>query len=103
MDLSGSGNDLWNELVRFLAPDVIIASIRRSLVDQIRQEFSSTVKPSPVNSISKRKDGTPINHAYNVLKWKVALDGNSALLVYGEAAQRPFGSLSLSHRHEIGR
>jgi len=103
MALSKSGNNLWNELVRYLAPDVMIASIRRSLVDQILRQFPPNVEPSVVYSISKRKDGSSRSDSYNVLKWKVALDGNPALLVYAKAAQRPFGSVSLSDRREIGR
>ncbi len=103
MDLSRSGSDLWNELVRFLAPDVIIASIRKGLVDQIRRQFSSLAKPSLVTSISKRNDGSSRSHTYDVLRWDVTIDGRRGLLVYGKAAQRPFGSVSLSDRHEIGR
>ncbi len=102
MTLSKSGSDLWNELVRFLVPDAIIASIRRSLIDQILRRFPPVTKCSLVMSINRRKNGGS-RKAYDVLKWNTALDGNPTVLVYAKAAQRPFGSVSVSDRREIGR
>lgn len=93
--LIGSGRDIWHTLVKWLSPDLIIASVAREHIREIR--FRALGPSSVVHSIARR---TP----YTVEITKLELgDGKITNLVFGQAAQKPFGTVSNIDKPKIGK
>ena len=92
--LEATGIELWHRLVERLAPDVILISVARQHLEKIRfprlDEWQTlhTVErtnPFPVQAI--RLEVTP---------------GKTTLLVFGRAANHPFGTVSAKDKRLIG-
>ena len=87
------GTPLWHSLVEWLSPDLIIASVARS----------------HLRSISfPQKDGWKVVHTvertnpYYVELTKLRIDNKTAGLVFGKAANTPFGTVSNIDKRRIG-
>lgn len=89
-----SGTSLWHSLVEWLLPDLIIVSVARSHLERIRFHVQAGWKI--VHTIAR-------NNPYDVelTKLKIA-DGRIANLVFGKAAQKPFGTDSNTDKRRIG-
>ena len=88
------GPCLWHRLVERLSPDVIIASLRRSHLARI--SFSLLEGWSVAYTVERK---TP----YIVETTKLRLQsGKVTSLVFGRAAQTPFGNVSYADRRKIG-
>jgi hypothetical protein len=89
-----SGPALWHELVRFLRPDLLLASIGRNYLDLIRFQ-----RVGPWRELCRIERGNP----YLVRGRQLTLgDQNKAWLVTGRAAQTPFGTVSRPDKRLIG-
>ena len=89
-----AGRALWHDLVRVLAPDVIILSIARHHLDEI--EFEPVDNWRTCYTLQRRNQ-----YAVTVRTVEV-LPGQRALLVFGRAAHTPFGTVSKEIRRSIG-
>ncbi|HEY0736606.1 MAG TPA: hypothetical protein VGD69_16940 [Herpetosiphonaceae bacterium] len=99
--LMRQGVPLWHRLVEYLAPDVMLISIARHLLKQIRFEI---VTPwQPIYTIEQRKDGSVKRHAYTVEAATIRLgSGKLTRIVFGRAAHKPFGLISNADKVAIG-
>lgn len=88
------GVRLWHSLVEFLSPDLIIASVARLHLERIS---------------FPRQDGWKVVHTvqrinpYNVELTRIrTVAGKSVWLVFGKAANTPFGTVSKIDKRQIG-
>jgi hypothetical protein len=90
-----SGTRLWHSLVEWLSPDLIIASVARSHLRRI--------------SFHQRDGWRVIYTVDRTNPYKVELtelnmpDGRISRLVFGKAANTPFGTVSKADKGRIGR
>jgi hypothetical protein len=92
--LMKSGTPLWHALIDWLSPDLIIASVARSHLDRI--SFVRETGWLTVYTIDRK-------NPYDVELTALRLpDGKTAGLVFGKAAQLPFGTLSNEDKRKIG-
>ena len=93
--LEDEGVPLWHQLVQVLDPDVILVSVARANVDQgIR-----------LHRLREWRDIYTVErmNPYRVEAAEVELTpGRSTLLVFGRAAQKPFGPVSNLEKRRIG-
>ena len=92
--LMGPGIKLWHRLVERLSPDLIVASIARSHLDQIA--FPRLSDWTVVHTVERM-------NPYQVEFRRLGLpNGKSTVLVFGRAANTPFGTVSKRDKHRIG-
>lgn len=89
------GIPLWHKLIEQLSPDVIIFSIARRYLDRVTILDQSKWK---VIHTVIRSD--PEKRPYVV---QAQVEEKSRLIVFGQAAQQPFATLTKQARREIGR
>lgn len=95
-ELSAAGTRLWHDLLRELKPDVILASVARTWMDHIEFEAVEPWRELHVVTLNRKKP-------YVVTGRRVQLTpDHSSLLVWGQAAQTPFGSLSYADKRQVG-
>jgi len=94
-----SGNELWNQLIEELQPDIMLISVPRNLFSE---HFSDGGKE--LLSFSSKEDGTPRKVKYQVFEHNRRLkSGKIVRVIYGQAAQMPFGTISSAQKQEIGK
>lgn len=93
--LRASGVELWHDLVRLLAPDVILASVARKYLDEVAFETQGSWT---VIATVERKSPYPVE----ARKLRVVAERQTTL-VYGRAAQKPFGTISRPDKRNIGK
>jgi len=92
--LQGEGVKLWHDLIRFLRPDCVIISVARKNLKLI--EFAM---PEPFKAVFTIERKNP----YEVEAAHVVVDHDCRpLVVFGRAAQMPFGTISSEAMREIG-
>jgi hypothetical protein len=88
------GVRLWHSLVEFLSPDLIIASVARSHLDRI--------------SFPRQSDWRVFHTVHRANPYRVELTrirterGKNVCLVFGKAANTPFGTVSNIDKRQIG-
>ncbi len=93
--LETGGAPLWLRLIRQLVPDVILVSVARHHLATL--DFLP-VRPWETIHIVERA------HPYRVEAQEVeVVPGHHALIVFGRASRKPFGSVSTEAKREIGR
>lgn len=92
--LATAGVELWHRLMERLAPDVILISVARQHLDKIR--FPELGMWESIHSIERRNPFT-----VRAVKLKV-VPHKSTLLVFGRAANLPFGTVSADDKRRIG-
>ncbi len=98
--LSYDGNKIWHSLVDFLAPDFILISVARRHLNKIR--FKRT-KWRELICITQDKYGNLRKNPYEVSTSKYSIYGKKGILVFGKAANTPFGLISNVQKREIGK
>jgi hypothetical protein len=93
--LMSDGVVLWHELVRELRPDVILVSIARAHLAKIEFEASESFE------ISRLEEEGRARPYVTEGRW-LDLDGHRSLMVFGQAAHRPFGLVSNMAKLGIG-
>jgi hypothetical protein len=88
------GAPLWHSLVEWLSPDLIIASVARSHLNRI-----SFPRQNGWKVIYKVERVNP--YSVELTKLKVA-ESRIASLVFGKAANTPFGTVSNADKRKIG-
>jgi hypothetical protein len=92
--LRGSGVRLWHNLAGFLAPDVIVVSVRRSYLEEI--SFAPAGPPRVIFTIDRKAP-------YTVeVRDMVVSSERRTTLVFGRAAQKPFGTVDATDKRRIG-
>jgi len=93
-DLAQPGNHLWHSLVEWLSPDLIIASVARWHLGTI--SFPRLDDWKIVYTVDR-------TNPYNVELTRLKISGDkSACLVFGRAANTPFGTVSNPDKLKIG-
>ena len=90
--LESFGGPLWRELIQALRPHVIIASIAEHRLQTMGQ-----LGPASVLHVVER--GNP----YQAIVREVITGSHTALLLFGRAANTPFGTVSDVDKRVIGR
>ena len=93
-ELQNEGVGLWHDLVRYLRPDLVLISVARKYLRLI--EFAMS---EPFRTIFTVKRKNP----YDVEAARFAVDhACRPLVVFGKAAQLPFGTISAETKRGIG-
>ena len=88
------GTSLWHRLVERLSPDVIVASIARCHLDRIM--FSRLSEWGVVHTVQR-------TNPYSVELTRLRIsESKSTSLVFGKAANTPFGTVSDADKRRIG-
>ncbi len=93
------GNGLWKQLIDELQPDILLISVPQQL-------FSSNFHAVGKDLIAfdSRSDGSKRNERYRVVEQIWTLDsGKTVKVVFGQAAQTPFGTISSAQKIEVGK
>lgn len=98
--LLADGCPLWHELVELLQPDVVVVSVARRHLARIRFEPLSPWER--IHSFGYTADGEPRSRSYDTDGCWHVVGGEPSLVVFCPASQTPLGSISMSHRHELG-
>ncbi len=92
--LIGPGQRIWHELVEFLQPDVILLSVARQHLKAIR--FQRLNMPLPLFTVQQKRP-----YVVCLIPLRLA-SGKEAHLVFGRAAQTPFGLISIDNKRALG-
>jgi hypothetical protein len=93
ISLLPSGTHLWHSLVEWLSPDLIIASVARSHLRRI--SFPQQDDWKVVHTVER-------TNRYDVELTRLKIEGKTAALVFGKAANTPFGTVSNIDKRMIG-
>lgn len=92
------GIALWKQLIEELEPDILLVSIPKNLFHEI---FSSSGKELVV--FENKKDGKERKKPYQVFLYEYQLRSKKVKVVFGQAANKPFDTISESQKFEIGK
>lgn len=94
-ELESDGLGLWHRLVEYLEPDVVVVSVAKKHLKKIR--FACEEDWTVLLVISR-------TNPYTVVSSKIRI-GNAkiARMIFGPAAQTPFGKVSSEDKRRIGR
>ncbi len=99
--LRTDGIGLCRALVRHLKPHVLILSVAWEHTRKIR--FEPVTDWQTIHEIYRKKDGSPRKTPYQVRAHHVRLtDDACTYVVFGQAANTPFGTASTADKHRIG-
>ncbi len=99
--LQANGVAMWHNLVGQLLPDVIVISVARQHLSRIR--FHRIGPISRLLTIIETTSGKDRKKPYHVEVQRAELtEVKTALLVFGEAANTPFGTVSNADKVRIG-
>lgn len=93
------GERYWHRLVETLKPDIVLVSVARKYLNMIR--FRKT-RWKVFTSIFTKKDGSPRSKPYDIEIAECEVGDNKGFLVFGQAAQLPFGTLSTGYKGVVG-
>jgi len=92
--LQAEGVELWHELIERLQPDVLLVSIRREYLRLIR--FPVIRQLGHIITVER-------DNPYTIEAWRTRLgSGNEPLVVFGQAAQKPFGLIGGVDQRRVG-
>jgi ADP-ribosyl-[dinitrogen reductase] hydrolase len=92
--LRAEGVQIWHSLVEILAPDIIVVSVAKAHLSQIRFPFLN---------LDELKFTIDRKRPYVVLgRFLTIISSKPSLLVFGRAAMTPFGGVSNVKKMEIG-
>jgi len=97
--LGHDGIRIWHKLVEILTPDVILISVAQRHLEKIR--FKRTMWQESIH-FTQDKNGEPRNNPYIVSTSTYTLNGKKGMLVFGKAANIPFGLISNVQKRELG-
>jgi len=93
--LESEGKKLWYRLVAYLAPDIIIVSVATKHLQKITQQPLAAW--DTIYTIDR-------NNPYSVRLIETTLaEGKKTYIVFGTAAQKPFGKVSDVDKETIGK
>ena len=97
-ELYKDGVKIWKELTEELQPDVMLVSIPRVLFES---EFKSSAETIVV--FNEKMDGSPRRKTYvvNLHEYKLN-NGKNVKVIFGQAANKPFDTISDRQKNMIG-
>jgi len=98
--LEDDGRRLWHDLLLVLRPNVVVLSVAKDHLKQIK--FESLGSWEPIHSFKHKLDGTLCSSAYNVIGCWYLVNTQSTLFVFGRASQTPLGLIGNDHKRELG-
>ena len=97
-DLFKEGFLIWKELIEELEPDIMLVSIPRALFKSV---FKTNGKELVV--FNYKKDGEPRKKPYVVKLYEYELNSTKKVkVVFGQAANKPFGTIHNKQKNKIG-
>lgn len=100
--LAQNGVPLWHQLMAVLEPDIIVVSVARKLVDQITfpaiSPWASTAHYTHTGAGGARRKPYRVE-----TRWVQVVANKPTLLVFGPAAQLPFGLLTDAQKDDAGQ
>ena len=98
--LQEKGVLLWHKLLKRLKPEMVLLSVAREHLECI--EFPVLNEWRKIHEFKRKKDGGRRSAPYPVyVRWHEIM-GAPSLFVFGQAAQKPFGSLSDEQKRRVG-
>lgn len=94
------GKKLWHQLVQILNPDFIIISVTKKYLKNIQL---NQLKWTEFHRFYTKQNGTKRKSPYIVTISQYKTYTNKGYLVFGQAAQTPFGTISGPRKHELGK
>lgn len=91
------GFEMWKDLVAELKPDIMIISVPTFIFNRI-----IPTKSSVLVRFDLKKNGTRRKFPYEVLTNDIKLDDKNTKVVFGQAANTPFGTISSEQKSKIG-
>ena len=92
--LAASGINIWHRLLEIIQPDIILISVAEKLLNHIR--FKLLEDWWTIHTIQRK-------NPYSVRSRKIQISSHkSAYLVFGRAAQKPFGHISNNDKRLVG-
>lgn len=88
------GLRIWHSLIETLAPDVILVSVAKEYVEQVR--FPVVASREIIWELDRQ-------NPYRVWRTIFGINSKLSLMAFGRAAQKPFGTLSNEKKRELGR
>lgn len=98
--LESDGGPLWHRLLKELQPQIVALSVARQHLERI--EFAPITEWQVIHVFKRTGDGKPRSRPYEFRGRWYEVGGGRTLFVFGEAAQRPFGSLHATQKREAG-
>ena len=98
--LEADGGPLWHNLLEALRPQVVFLSVAKRHLGRIG--FAPISDWETVHIFERTDSGALRKRRYKVMARWYEIGGERALFVFGQAAQRPFGSLSDRQKREAG-
>ena len=98
--LESDGGLLWHRLLHALQPQIVALSVARKHLERIR--FTPLTEWQVIDVFKRTGDGRPRSRPYEFRGRWYEVGGERTLFVFGEAAQRPFGSLHATQKREAG-
>jgi len=92
------GVKIWWNLVKDLAPDIILVSIPQNLF----QNNISNVLGQPIYTITHRTNGNIRTKPYLVYQQQLNINNKMTKIVFGQAANKPFGTITNADKLIIG-
>ena len=98
--LMSDGPRLWRDLMTVLRPDVIVASVKREYLAHVL--FPALGDFEVIHTVTRTGDGLLRRQPYEVIARWHDVDGHPSMLVFGQAAQTPFGKVIDPEKHTSG-
>ena len=99
--MKSKGVPLWHKLIKALKPNVVIMSIARKCLLDI--EFKACGEWKVICEFDKKKNGGQRKQPYKVCARWYEVCSKPTLFVWGQAAQKPFASISFKQRCDAGK
>lgn len=93
------GFKYWQKLIKILQPDIILLSITSRYL-----EYLNLTNKTEFKRFKRKTDGSYRKKHYIVYQYNYSLNNDkTAKVFFGQAAQKPFGTLSDSFKIELGQ
>jgi len=99
--LEAEGGPLWRILLQELRPQIVAISVAKAHLERI--EFAAISDWEVVHTFRRKADGKPRSQPYEIRGRWYDVGGARSLFVFGQAAQKPFGTLADSQKQQAGR
>lgn len=97
-ELFNVGFQLWQYLIDILQPDIILVSIAKHLLKQLR--LTNKIE---FEKFDKKRDDTDRAKPYIIHQYDLLLNKGESKVYFGQAAEKPFGTLSSCFKQKLGR
>jgi hypothetical protein len=98
--LRSPGIKIWHKLLEFLEPNIVLISVSERYLRTIKFRIN---KWKTHTTIMNKDNGTPRAKPYTVKKAGMKINDKKGYIVWGKAAQTPFGTLSKNIKKNLGK